>query len=166
MFKYSQTQATPNYYDKSSFLPALTDWGSPVPTGDAANAMTASFNNAMSNYLNPPSTATGFGGVGSDNAVSGFGAAVPGFGSNAAGSGIFGGLFSGIGDALKSSGFLGSTDANNVKTDGWGGAAIGLANGIGNAYMGMKQYGLAKDQYETAKSQFNQQYAALPHKKA
>lgn len=58
-----------------------------------------------------------------------------------------GGMFSGLSQWGKDSGFLGSTDAKGIKTDGWGGAAMGAANSIFNAYMGMKQYGLAKQQF-------------------
>lgn len=49
-------------------------------------------------------------------------------------------------------GFLGTTNADGTKTDGWGGTAIDLATGLGNAYMGMKQFGLAKDQFKHAKT--------------
>ncbi|MCA9911727.1 MAG: hypothetical protein KC496_00195 [Anaerolineae bacterium] len=46
------------------------------------------------------------------------------------------------------------------KTPGWGGTALGLAQGIGNAFMGMQQYGLAKKAFEESKRQYNQNYAA------
>jgi len=58
-------------------------------------------------------------------------------------------------DSLKGfmpAGFLGSTDTNtNIKTDGWGGMAVGLANGLFSGYNGMKQYGLAKDAFNLQK---------------
>lgn len=57
-----------------------------------------------------------------------------------------GGLFSSLGQWGKDSGFLGSTK-DGIKTEGWGGAALGAANSIFSAYMGMKQYGLAKEQF-------------------
>jgi hypothetical protein len=66
----------------------------------------------------------------------------------------------GMFDWLKSSGLLGSTDANGIKTDGWGGMALGTLQGLGSAYMGMKQYGLAKDTLEQNKRQFNLNYGA------
>jgi len=80
----------------------------------------------------------------------------PSIGESAGGRGIFGGL-KGI---LSDSGFLGSTGADGIKTEGWGGAALGLGQGIANAYMGMKQYGLAKDQLAEGKRQFEKNYAA------
>lgn len=43
---------------------------------------------------------------------------------------------------------------------GWGNLALGAAQGIGGAYMGMKQYGLARDALAQSQNQFNQNYAA------
>lgn len=43
---------------------------------------------------------------------------------------------------------------------GWGGMAMGAASGIANMYMGMKQYGLAKDTLAQNKQQFQMQYDA------
>lgn len=57
-------------------------------------------------------------------------------------------------------GFLGSTDANGIRTDGWGAPAIGAASGLLNTFMGMKQYGLAKDQLAESKRQYEANYAA------
>lgn len=64
-------------------------------------------------------------------------------------------------DSLFSGGSIfGSTAANGVKTQGWGGTALGVANGISNAWMGMQQYGLAKDQLAQSKKQFELNYGA------
>jgi hypothetical protein len=58
-------------------------------------------------------------------------------------------------------GMVGYTDTNTgVKTNGWGGAALGLLQGLGSAYMGMKQYGMAKDQLAFSKDSFAKNYAA------
>ncbi len=58
-------------------------------------------------------------------------------------------------------GLTGYTDlASGTKVNGWGGAALGLIQGLGSAYMGMKQYGLAKDQLQFSKDSFNKNYAA------
>jgi hypothetical protein len=75
-----------------------------------------------------------------------------------AGSGMTsGGMF----DWLKNSGFTGSIDTKTgIKTDGWGGMALGAAQGLGSAYMGMKQLGMAKDQLAFQKDTFNKNYAA------
>lgn len=62
-------------------------------------------------------------------------------------------------DWLQNSGFLGKTE-NGVTTQGWGGAALGAMQGFGNAFMGMKQYGLAKDQLAQSKKQFELNYGA------
>lgn len=61
---------------------------------------------------------------------------------------------------LKDSGFFSTTDKNGVKTDGWGGMALGAAQGLANAYMGMKQYGIAKDTLAENKRQFALNYEA------
>lgn len=56
-------------------------------------------------------------------------------------------------------GMLGYSDANGFQP-GWGGAALGALQGIGNAYMGMKQYGLAEDALKEQKRQFDINYGA------
>ena len=43
---------------------------------------------------------------------------------------------------------------------GIGGLALGTLSGLGNAYMGMKQYGLAKDSLKQSKQQFAMNYDA------
>lgn len=57
-------------------------------------------------------------------------------------------------------GMLGSTDANGIRTQGWGGLALGVGQGLMNAYLGMQQYGLAKDTFNENKRQFELNYAA------
>ena len=42
---------------------------------------------------------------------------------------------------------------------GWGGMALGVGQGLANAYMGMKQYGLAKDTFNQNKLQFEKNFA-------
>ena len=67
----------------------------------------------------------------------------------------------GVTDYLKSIGVLGSTDTKTgLKTDGWGGLALGTAQGLFSGYMGMKNYGLAKDSLEQGKKQFQMNYDA------
>lgn len=91
--------------------------------------------------------------------------------SNAAGGGLAGlssvpldattaGWGAGIGDWLKNSGFLGSTGADGIKTQGWGAPALGVAQGLGNAFLSMKQYGLAKDTFNENKRQFALNFGA------
>jgi hypothetical protein len=69
-------------------------------------------------------------------------------------------MMSAFSNWLKSTGAIGSTDAKGIKTDGWGGLALGAAQGLGSAYMGMKQYGIAKDTLENNKRQFDLNYNA------
>lgn len=70
-------------------------------------------------------------------------------------------FFSSIKNLMVDSGFLGSTDPiTGMKTDGWGGLALGTAQSLGNAWMGMKKYGLAKDQLNFQKDAFNKNWEA------
>lgn len=43
---------------------------------------------------------------------------------------------------------------------GWGGTALGVGQGLFNAWMGLQQYGLAKDQLREGKRQFGLNYDA------
>lgn len=65
-----------------------------------------------------------------------------------------------IGDSFSDSGFLGSKNANGNQIQGWGGLALGGLQGLGSLYMGMKQYGLAKDQLGFQKDAFSKNYEA------
>lgn len=66
-----------------------------------------------------------------------------------------------LGQWGKTSGFAGSTDTKTgIKTDGWGGLALGGAQALMGGYLGMKQYGMAKSQLAEAKRQFNVNYEA------
>ncbi len=58
------------------------------------------------------------------------------------------------------SNFFDKTDTNGIKTQGWGGLALSGLQGLGNSYMGMKQYGLAEDALKEQKRQFNINYEA------
>lgn len=58
------------------------------------------------------------------------------------------------------SGFVGSKDANGMQTGGWGGIAMGAAQGLGSLYLGMQQYNLAKDTLANSKAQFERNFAA------
>ena len=55
---------------------------------------------------------------------------------------------------------FGYTDDKGIKTNGMAGMALGAMQGLGSAYMGLKQYGLAKDQLAFQKSAYNKNYAA------
>ena len=74
-------------------------------------------------------------------------------------------LFGGITDTLKGFskwgqdvGMFGGKDANGNAFNGWGGMALGAAQGLGQMYMGMKQYGMMKDQLQFSKDAFNKNY--------
>ena len=60
-----------------------------------------------------------------------------------------------INQYMKDSGFLGTKE-----DPGWGGMALGAAGGLASAFMGMKQYGLAKETLANNKQQFAAQYDA------
>ena len=57
-------------------------------------------------------------------------------------------------------GLLGHTDKYGVKTNGWGGAALGLGQGLMQGFQGMQQYGMAKKAFKEGQRQYNQNYAA------
>lgn len=57
-------------------------------------------------------------------------------------------------------GLLGKKNADGSQDLGWGGMALGAAQGLAGAYMGMKNYGLAKDSLEQGKKQFQMNYDA------
>ncbi len=51
-------------------------------------------------------------------------------------------------------------NADGSTYGGYLGAGVGLVQGLGSAYMGLKQYGLAKEQLAFQKSAYNKNYAA------
>lgn len=55
---------------------------------------------------------------------------------------------------------LGKTNADGTKEGGWGGLALNAGLGLANTWMGMKQYGLAKDSLRENKRQFDLNYGA------
>lgn len=55
---------------------------------------------------------------------------------------------------------VGGKNADGTSFNGWGGMAMGAIQGLGNAYMGMKQYGLAKEQLQFSKDSFERNFAA------
>jgi len=57
-------------------------------------------------------------------------------------------------------GMLGTTNADGVRTDGWGGMAMGAVTGAVNTFMGMQQYGMAKKQLAEGQRQYDKNYAA------
>lgn len=70
-----------------------------------------------------------------------------------------GGPLSALGNLFK--GFQPQYNDKGVMTSqGWGGAAMGIGQGLFNAYMGMKQYGLYKDQLAESKRQFELNFDA------
>lgn len=127
---------------------AATNFGMP-PNNYTAPPLPSDYGLAMSNYGNGGNTGTM-----QLNSPSGWGSVsgvVPG---------ADGGMFSGLGDWFKNSGMMSSTNGQGVTTQGWGGPALGAANGLLSAFMGMKQYGLAKDSLAESKRQFGLNYDA------
>lgn len=78
--------------------------------------------------------------------------------NSAVGNGVGGASFGGWGDLSKL--LLGGKDPSGMQTNGLLGAGMGILQGLGNAYMGMQQYGLAKEQLQFSKDSFNKNYAA------
>lgn len=76
--------------------------------------------------------------------------------------------YGGMGGATGNSAFqpswmqemLGYTDDKGMKFGGWGGLALGAAQGVMNGWLGMQQLDLAKDALSFNKEQFNKNYAA------
>ncbi len=63
--------------------------------------------------------------------------------------------------ALQRSGALNSIDkTTGQKLDGWGGLGLNTVAGLGQAFMGMKQYGLMKDQFNFQKNAWNKEFGA------
>jgi hypothetical protein len=62
--------------------------------------------------------------------------------------------------AIDNSGVLPGYDPNTGKQNsmGWGMPLFGVLSGLNSAYMGMKQYGLAKDALQNAKDEFGINY--------
>ena len=70
------------------------------------------------------------------------------------------GSFGGTSTPSFMQGLTGYTDQNGLKTNGWGGAALGLGQGLMQGYQGMQQYGMAKKAFKEGQRQYNQNYAA------
>lgn len=110
-------------------------FGTPVSNVGLAAPNNALYNPNISNYsVNPALLETGYGAPTS--------------------------IFGQANNWLRESGFLGGRDANNNQFQGWGGLALGGLQGLGSLYMGMKQYGLAKDQLGFQKDAFSKNYEA------
>ena len=120
--------------------------------------------NLQGNYLDPMSMSTGPLGAGStpfnyETDMAGLMPTATPFASTPTNQGILssigysGNPGGGLGDKLREWGVLGTRDQQ-----GWGGLALGAAQGAAGLYMGMKQYGLMKDQLATQKNQFERQY--------
>lgn len=77
-------------------------------------------------------------------------AAVPGAG------GLFGDMWSGF----KNAPWLNAKDVNGIEQQGILSPAISGLAALGNGFLAMKQYGLAKDQFDFQKQAFNQNFAA------
>ena len=56
--------------------------------------------------------------------------------------------------------FWGGKNADGTAFNGWGNTAFNTLQGLGNAFMNMKAYGLAKDQLAFSKAAFEKNFAA------
>ena len=122
-----------------SLFDLLSSFGSSAPVAPSGRNMSGYTNFDLSNFtpgavaapVANPAVPAGMGGAGSG-----------GFMDN-----LFGSMFD-------------KTDANGIKTQGWGGLALSGIQGLGNSYMAMKQFGLAEDALKEQKRQFNINYEA------
>lgn len=125
-----------------------TPWSMNTGMGGGSSFMPSQFA-SMSNYGAPTTdySLTGMGGF-NQGAI----ATAPAVASNIAPNSFT--------EWAKSIGMLGGTAKDGMKTDGWGGLALGAAQGLGSLYMGMQQYNLAKDTLANNKAQFERNFAA------
>lgn len=72
-----------------------------------------------------------------------------------AGAGLFNGQAPGF-----MRGMTGGTDDRGNYQTGWGGLAFNAASGLANTYLGMQQYGLAKDTFKQNKREFAMNWGA------
>ena len=71
-----------------------------------------------------------------------------------------GSLMSSFNSWLKDTGIVGTTNADGVTQQGWGGLALGAGQGIFNGWLGMQQLQLAKDTFGENKRQFQLNFDA------
>ena len=68
--------------------------------------------------------------------------------------------FTDFGKSLRDIGFLGYKDKQGNQVQGWGMPLLNTAFGLGNLYLALKNYGIAKDTLKFQKDAFNKNYAA------
>jgi hypothetical protein len=136
---YGFTGIEPNYYDSlSQYMPETpVDYGVFGSTTRGVNGLVPTLNTANKNLYSL--TETGFPGmVGPDGA-----------------GGMPGPM--GFWDRL---GAFGKSAVGTRENPGWGGLAVGAGSALMNAFMGMKQYGLAKSQLAESRRRYDQDYQA------
>ena len=154
MASYSDYLRNIGMSDPADLTSALSNWGGVSklipPPSVSTNAVPAPVATPTTNYFGDPNyNGEGFTGVGGGGGLN----VVPTQGG--------GSMWDSFKNWMKDSGVLGSTDIKTgIKTDGWGGLALGAAQGLGNAFMGMQQYNLAKDTFNENKRQFNLNFEA------
>lgn len=115
--------------------------------GDGSNvngSLGSGFSNLSSYGMPPPPTVGGFGGIPYNSITPGASTAVStGFQPSA---------------WQRLTGYV--DPATDKQVTGWGGLALGGASFLTNAYLGMQQYGIAKDTLEQNKRQFKLNYDA------
>jgi hypothetical protein len=155
------TYTSPSYLSQEDFSrigPSNTDkWNSGLFSNSNNSQVPSMANNfqapPMGNNYQVPSAANNWG---QENPAYNFGiqppaAAQPGMpGAN---------LYNGEAGGFKES-ILGGVDDAGNKTAGWGGLALGGAQAGLGAYLGMKQYGLAKDSFKQGKKEFQMNWDA------
>lgn len=70
------------------------------------------------------------------------------------------GYTSSLGDLFSKNSLFGGTDAKGIQSQGWAMPVIGAASGVAQGLLGMKQLGLAQDQFKQSKKEFDLNYNA------
>lgn len=76
------------------------------------------------------------------------------------GGAVPGGFMDSFSNWLSGGGLFGKTNPDGTRSMGAAGTILGGLQALGSAYMGMKQYGLAKQQLAEGRRQYDQNYAA------
>ena len=101
--------------------------------------------------------------TGADPALGGSGAlqsTLAGFNSSTAPGAASGGMFSGLGDMFSGLFDSGAPDEQGMKSASPFSQVMGGAKGLFDAYNSMKMFGLAEDQFDQSKEEFNKNYNA------
>lgn len=145
----------------NTYLQSLNSWRGPTPQFSAANINPAVLQTMAPQThgfspVNLPAPAQGNPGLSPENYIDMMAYGGSGYGAPAGSGG------GGVGGFIKNlmSTALDKTDASGAVTQGWAMPVIQGATGMGELFMGMKNYGLAKDMFKQSKEEFNMNWDA------